>query len=155
MFPAVEITKLLKIHEPAFNRIILNSWQKIHKSGLNFKPRGRANVMWDEMTQNAKNEWGISDDIRIVERRQTAEYWIADSRVMFRLKKCDSDGYTKNYPTQTALDFHDPQIELDLKITKLEVGYVLNQDETDIKDILVIHRHNNTVKFKYSVLKEP
>ena len=155
MISEVAIKTLMKTHEPAINRIIFNAWQKIHISGLNFKPRGRANIMWDEMTQNAKNEWGFSDDIRIVERRQTAEYWISDSRVVFRLKKCDSDGYTNNYPTQTALKFHDPQIALDLQITKLEVGYVLNQGETDIKNILVIHRHNNTVKFKYSVLMNP
>ena len=138
-------------HVPTIQKIIPNAWRKIHQSGLNFKPRGRANIMWDEITQNAKNEWAASKDIKIVTGPQTTHYWI-DDRVVFRFKKCDRNGYTSNIPTQNVLDFHNPEIEFSQKIIRLEVGYVLNQDETEIQDILVIHRYNNTVNFAFSIL---
>ncbi len=109
--------------------------------------------MFDEVLATAKVMWCDSDRVdNIQETRQTAHYWVSKNS-FFRFKKSDSKGYTCNYPTQTSIEFHNPQSELFDLANKLEVTYVLNTDQTEIVDIQVVHRLHDKVDFAVSILR--
>lgn len=147
MIIKTEAEELIKPIQADINSIILSSWRKIHDSGLNFQARSRACLMWDEMLAAAKLEWCDSEFIHdIREDSQTAHYWLSDN-IFFRFKKSDLKGYTSNYPTQQAMEFHNPQSEMFALANKLEVTYVLSKDETEIISINVVYRNNNKVDF--------
>jgi hypothetical protein len=134
-------------------KMILDSWNKIHKSDLHFKSRSRACLMWDETFYRANIAWCDSPHIEKIEEKesQTAHYWI-NSTTLFRIKKGDRKGYTSNFPTQTALEFHHPQSELFGLVDKLEVTYVPTQDEVLVEDIAVVHRIGDHIDFRFSIL---
>lgn len=136
------------------NRAILEAWRKIHKSGLNFKSRSRASLMWDEVVNSLSIVWCDSDHIIKIEEKksQTAHFWL-NNNTFFRIKKGDENGFTRNYPTQTAIQFHDPQSTIFESVDKLEVTYVLNQAETDIVDISVVFRKRKVIDFRFSILE--
>ncbi len=140
--------------QQALNQMILESWKKIHRSDLHFKSRSRASLMWDEIFYLANIAWCDSEHINKIEEKksQTAHYWL-DNKTLFRIKKGDEHGYTRNYPTQTALEFHEQQSEeiFDL-VDKMEVTYVLSQDETKIIDIAIVHRNSGIIDFRFSIL---
>ena len=110
--------------------------------------------MWDETFYSLSIAWCDSEDITKIEEKksQTAHYWL-DSNTFFRIKKGDENGFTRNYPTQTAIHFHDPQSMLFESIDKLEVTYVLNYEETEIVDIAVVHRKGDEINFRFSILE--
>ena len=145
---------LFKPVQKDLNQIVLKSWNKIHRSELHFKSRSRASLMWDETFYLANIAWCDSNHIDKIEEKksQTAYYWFND-KTLFRIKKGDKQGYTRNYPTQTALEFYHPQSELFDLVDRLEVTYVLNHDETKIDDIAVVHRMYGNISFRFSILE--
>lgn len=134
--------------------ILLKSWSEIHSSNLHFKSRSRASLMWDETLFHANIAWCDSDYVHNIEvkKSQTAHYWLTPN-TFFRIKKGDTNGYTRNYPTQTAWEFHHPQSEFFERANRLEVTYVLNADETSIVDIAVVHRKGTSIDFRFSLLE--
>lgn len=147
MITETEAEQLIKPLQADINEIILSSWRKIHSAGLNFQARSRACLMWDEILAAAKLKWCDSEFIhKIREENQTAHYWL-NEKAFFRFKKSDSKGYTCNYPTQQAIEFHNPQSELFALANKLEVTYVLSKDETEIIGINIVYRNDNKVVF--------
>ena len=135
-------------------REIFEAWSKIHSTDLIFKSRSRASLMWDQTFYHLKIAWCDSKYILRIEEKtsQTAHYWL-DSNTFFRIKKGNEYGFTRNYPTQTAIQFHDPQRLIFDSVDKLEVTYVLNHEETEIVDIAVVHRIGNEIVFKFSILE--
>ena len=110
--------------------------------------------MWDETFYSLSNAWCDSEHIKKIEEKksQTAHYWF-NGNTFFRIKKGDENGFTRNYPTQTAIHFHDPQSTLFESIDKLEVTYVLNYEEIEIIDIAVVHRKGDEINFRFSILE--
>ncbi len=149
-----EAGQLIKPIQADINSIILGSWRKIHESNLSFQSRSRACLMWDEILASAKLRWCDSDFIYdIQESNQTAHYWLNEN-VFFRFKKSDENGYTSNYPTQQAMEFHNPQSDMFSLANKLEVTYVLNKEETEIIEINVVYRNNNKVDFMLPIFMD-
>lgn len=109
--------------------------------------------MWDETLFRANIAWCDSDHIQEIEEKksQTAHYWF-DNRTFFRIKKGDKRGYTSNYPTPTAMEFHEPESDLFGGVDKLEVTYVLDHQETTIEDIAIVYRNRGEVEFRFSIL---
>lgn len=161
MIEQAEAEALFKPHAVALHRAIHEAWRKVNASDIRFTPRGRANAMWDEMFHVASNEWAGSNAIRIeaVHCGQSAEYWIRDD-VMFRLKKADRYGYTRNYPTTAALRFHEPpeppgtQLALFGPEIRFEVAYVLNRDGTAIDEVMVVHRTRDRIDYRFALVSQ-
>lgn len=109
--------------------------------------------MWDETFDAANLLLCDSSHIRHIEEKtsQTAYYWF-NEKTFFRIKKGDEKGFTCNYPTQTALGFHDMTSDMFGLANRLEVTYVLSPDESEITDIAVVHRNGNKVDFRFSLL---
>ena len=71
-----------------------------------------------------------------------------------RCKKANPDFFSANYPTQNALDFVDPQIDMFGGVTRLELVYVLDKLEINIETIALVCRVNETILWSYTLSAE-
>ncbi|MDE9553845.1 hypothetical protein KKI94_22380, partial [Xenorhabdus bovienii] len=63
-----------------------------------------------------------------------------NGRYFIRFKKGDSNFLSSNYPTQSALKYHDPNIDMFGGEVRLELLYVLGRDGIGIDKIVLTQR---------------
>lgn len=148
MLDEQQATKIFTAIESQIVGIVLGAWEDVYSSKLHFEKRGRANAVWDQIKFRAQNEWADSQFVTLnpINNGQTVDYWVAEDG-KFRFKKGDTEGFTNNYPTETAQLFHDPNYELFENVTHLEVVYVLDKDEIEVDGIYVVHRLENSIDY--------
>lgn len=157
MTSQLEVENRLAAYYPAIKDIIFGAWSDWLSSphqGVWSCNRSRAVFVWEQMIIRAKKKF--ADDPRVEILRKNESYvFLVDGLFLFRFKKSDVQGYTRNYPTQSALDFHDPQEELPglPKVSRFDLGYVLNNLQTAVEDILLVARVRDSVRWTVSVLE--
>jgi hypothetical protein len=141
--------------ESILTRSLSRAWQDWRASGLDYwRRRGRANYVWEQAAHYAALELDPIPSVSVLVKNESYHFLVGD-RVSFRIKKADISGYTRNFPTQEALAFHDPQIPLTgvPAAQRVEVTYTLNASETDLRDIVVVGRNGDEVLWTYSLLR--
>ncbi len=137
------------------NFIITAAWKYFQdlpeSERMQFK-RTRANIVWERMGINAIDRLSRYENIQIVKIQGSLWFCVGDNLV-FRFKKGNHAGYSRNYPTQNSLAFHDPQSSLIPDIQRIEIQYVLNVTETAIEDIIVVARNGKTIHWLFSILE--
>jgi len=131
-----------------------SDWKKSPHSGVWRCNRSRASFMWEQMIDQAHTKFDSLNGVRILKHYETYSFTVND-RVLFRFKKADETGKTSNYPTQLALDFHKHENEYLFnlpKVLRVEVAYVLNDLETEIADVIIVRREDNSILWKYSLM---
>lgn len=115
--------------------------------------RSRANFVWEQIIEHAHRQLADNPSIRIIDGQETYKF-LLDDRVLFRFKKADDEGLTRNVPTQLALAFHDHDADLFglPEVSRVDVAYVLNKLETEVNDIIVVGRDGDTVVWSFSLL---
>lgn len=114
--------------------------------------RTRANLVWHFIADEACHSLSNIPDMLI--RRTPHTVWFHyKGKVLFRFKKLDRDGFSKNFPTQQALAWHDPQAELltDQAGHRLDIGYTLDPTESEIDDVRVICRNGGALEWQYCI----
>lgn len=116
--------------------------------------RTRANFVWAQMAVRARDAWYDHPSIHIFDRNETLKF-LANDRVLFRLKKGDENGIAANIPTQEVLAYHDHGQDLFglPEVHRVDVVYQLNVLETHIRDIMVVARDDGHVVWAYSLLE--
>lgn len=114
--------------------------------------RVRANYIWNQLIAHAKRRFDGKSNVQ-VETLRTWDGVLIDDKVFIRMKKGTHDLFSRNYPTQAALAFHDQIQDLFGGIARLELLYVLNDAETDIERIALIQRHKKSVSWVIDLLK--
>ena len=113
--------------------------------------RARANVFWDVVTDTLKTALYPEPDVYIVERNQSCIFVFKES-VQLRIKKGDTQGLSRNYPTQTAMKFHDHEADDLYGVpVKVELIYTLDSTETQLRSIEIVARDRNSVLWSYSL----
>jgi hypothetical protein len=146
----------LRVLFPDFVSIVQSAWtdwmagayahQMQHK-------RVRAGCVWNQLISNAKRTFEGRQSVRV----ETLRNWdgvLVNDRVFVRMKKADSKLLSRNYPTQAALDFHDPQKDLFDGIIRLELLYVLNKLETAVERIVLVQRHRAQIAWAIDLLDQ-
>lgn len=152
-----EAEKLFREFMPDLRFIVLDSWKEwlnSGKRGVWSTNRGRAVFMWEEMMVRAKEAFSTAERVRIHRHRETFAF-VVDDRVLFRIKKGDSEGFSRNYPTSAALDFLDPEQELPglPQVERLDLIYQVNHLEDAIADIQLIARYRENIRWSLSLLE--
>lgn len=153
-----DVQSRLKPIHGLLSKVILNAWDKYRQQcALPLGPghaRARANSFWVFIVDEARSLFAEVPEMHIETGNQTARFTYHNS-VQFRFKKIDPDGYTRNYPTQAALGWLDPENDLfPNTVRRVEVGYILDPTETGIEDIRIVHQHLDQVSWQYSILNE-
>jgi hypothetical protein len=156
MLSQAEVEARLTPYKARIVRIILSAWadwMASGKSGRWKRRRSRANYMWEELACRAEEGFANDPSVRIHPKNQSCLFLVGD--LVFRFKKSDASGLTSNYPTQSALDYHDPQEDLPgiPRVQRLEVTYVLNKLELAVQDILLVARDQGNVLWCSSLLR--
>lgn len=153
----INVEALLTPYLERLRDIVLGSWADWMDSGYSGVwrcKRTRAGFVWEQMTGRAHGEFSFDPRVRIHRQNESFLFVLGDE-LLFRFKLSDERGYTRNYPTQAAIEFHDPEQAmlpgLD-SLGRVEISYVLNAAETSVEDILVVARDGKRIAWKYSVL---
>ena len=113
--------------------------------------RTRSACIWSLMIAEVKKALSPFPGVRSEEKGNTCNFYIG-SAVLFRLKKLSRKGMSRNYPTQTSLDFY-AQLELPgmPQAVRVDVGYVPNDVFTKPEKILVACRDGKTLEWVYPI----
>lgn len=151
-----EVRKAFAPYEAAITRAVLGAWAEWLASGRasywQFN-RSRANFVFEEIIRRALVEF--AEDPRILPLKRNESYtFLVDGVLAFRFKKSDQTGLTSNYPTQAALEFHDPEQQLPglPEVARVDVTYILNELQTKISDVMAVGRVKNQIDWNYSIL---
>lgn len=115
--------------------------------------RTRAGFVWEQMIERAHQAF-VGNERFYIHRLNESYLFVLDGAVAFRFKKSDQDGRTSNVPTQASLAFHDPEQTLPgiPEVSRVEVGYVLNDLQSAIADIRVVGRANGQERWSFSLM---
>jgi hypothetical protein len=152
----VEVQSLIKPLHAQLARIVTGAWddwrQRSHEIGSRFA-RTSANVVFERIIARAIPEFDSLPGMYIKIGHQTVHFLYKDA-VLFRFKKGNENGLSRNYPTQTALAFNDQNCDLFgvPGISRVDVVYQLDQLATRLVDVAVVARHESNVLWSYSIL---
>jgi hypothetical protein len=135
---------ILNPHVRALRSIPLDAWDEYHsqipKSILvAFCPRTRASGVHNLMVRNASKYADRTEGVRLFERQKMVGITI-DGMLGIRLKKLDDESLSRNQPSQQVEDFRcQRQLDGIEAAHYLELGYVLNEEETEILEVRIAH----------------
>lgn len=151
-----EVQTLLKSLHAPLAHIVMGAWddwkQMSSQIGGRFA-RTSANVVFERMIARAIPEFDSMPGMHIKSGHQTVHF-LYQSAVLFRFKKGDDNGLSRNYPTQTALAFNDQNCDLfgAPGISRIDIVYQLDRLATRVVDVAVVARHESNVLWSYSIL---
>lgn len=149
------IDSQLRPYFPIFASIMIGAWADWMASGHVgvWCNRSRATFVWEQMIARAQVALALHPEVTILPRRESYIFLVKGA-VAFRLKKSDARGLTSNYPTQAAIEFHDPQSQLPglPEVARVDVVYVLNKLQTAVADVLVVAREKDEILWTLSAL---
>lgn len=156
MISKIEAKGILEPYETALCQTVSRSWERY---GLDFAPkiampyrRGRANIMYELMADEARNRFDGISEVRVIELGQ--RFLLEIDPLLIRFKKLDPQLRTRNYPTQMSLSF-DSQLPLPgiLSRERVTVGYCLNALESQLTAIKVVYIRGTEVVWHYNLDK--
>lgn len=148
-----QVQKLLREYHPALKAIVAGAWEKWRSVEVDLGPvsaRTRACLIWDAMIARALDVFDNDSRVVVVSQSQTY-YFLIQDQVVLRFKKGDEAGLSRNFPTQTALNFHDPNGDMFGAPHKVEVVYVLDRTQSRLSQILVVARNGSQIEWVYEL----
>ena len=146
------ISTLFIPHNPEIIEAIYYAWGVFFNLPTNetFCRRARAEIV----NNIALNKLKQSNNFYPIEKNGTTLF-LLENQIVFRIKFGDKNGYSKNYPTRAALDFHNPQIQFEElpNVKKCDVVYILNDTETEVFDIRIVVRNGRKITYSSSLLE--
>lgn len=108
--------------------------------------RVRAAILRNDALYFLKDEIEASNlnDIKYIKVPHQTGFLIRD-KYFVRIKKGDKSFRSMNYPTQSALDFHNPDVDLYGGLIRLELLYILSDDGVGIDKIVLTQRNMKSV----------
>ena len=131
-------------HVDALYRIATVPWDEYHTlvpSDLlvAFCPRTRASAIHNLMVRAATQYAATTENVQPFDR-QLMKGMVIDGRIAIRFKKLDEDSYSRGHYTKQVEEFRNQQTLDGIDATHhLELGYVLNRDETEISEVRVVY----------------
>lgn len=130
-------------HAGALFGVASTPWEEYHARVpedllVAFCPRSRASCIHDLMLREAARYTVLAEGVRLFERNLMKGI-IIDGRIAIRFKKLDEEGFSRGHYTKQVEEFRS-QCQLDGidAAHHLELGYVLNHNETEISEVRLV-----------------
>src|SRR5574341_1551067 len=145
-------------HHDRIAEAVYSAWDKLVQDVLPLFPgstvRFRRNAMYELMIQKGRPLFEDIKGLRLVETKTGRILLIVkDSTgpLILRFKKVNDKFETSNYPTQESLDFDNqtPDLPGIPSGTRITVGYVMNEQETELRSVHIICSKRNRVYWDY------
>jgi hypothetical protein len=150
------IRSVIGPYEPELCQLIRCAWERLSRnpdrSSYDLKRTVAVN-MHQNIMNAVRAAYAGSSRIRLLETHETIRL-LVEGKVLVRIKKMDQRGYTRAQPTQATMAFTNvlplPYADHELPtVHSVDFGYVLNELETRIDDILVAARYGDAVVWTY------
>lgn len=140
-------------------RQALRAYQKSQLNKISNNSRLKSNCIWGYMIYYARKAFGKNPEFDFIEHYGTVSI-IVDGighRVLFRLKKSDRRGISRNIQTKLSDAFHDHskrQIFLlpEIDPERIEIVYILDSLGIKIDDVRVVARYGKQLVWSYSIM---
>lgn len=107
--------------------------------------RYRACALWNDFLYSIRKEIDSNNYPNICYAKiKYFQGLLVNDKYFIRFKKGDKSFRTSNYPTQSALNYHDPEIDMFGGIVRLELIYLLNDDGVGINKVLLTQSKGKT-----------
>lgn len=126
------------------------AWSSVHEKYPDIawfrRKTTAAQLMWEYAVDFAIGSLHGTAGVQILPRNDTITF-VFDESLIVRFKKADMELRTSNFPTATALQFHDQEKDMFgfAGAYRVTAAYVPNQFETQIDWSGIVARHNNAV----------
>jgi len=149
------VSSVLKDRESTILKAILGGWADYQASPEANRWRRksfRASLVWERTIDRLIDAFIDDANVHVIEHYDTISF-IFDDLVLFRMKKGCIARFSRNYPTQLALSFHDHQQDLFgfEGLHRVEVVYILNAHETSVESVCVVARSHDKVIWWYEM----
>ncbi|MBM4275927.1 MAG: hypothetical protein FJ134_15930 [Deltaproteobacteria bacterium] len=140
-------------------RQALRDYLKSHLNKVTNHPRVKSNSIWGYMVYYARKAFGENPNFQFIEHYGTVSIVIdgLNHQVLFRLKKADKRGVSRNIQTKLSDAFYDhnqryifPEIDPD----RIEVVYIIDNLGIKIEDVKVVGRNGKQVVWSYSIMQK-
>lgn len=121
-------------------------------------PRIRANIVWGRMIHIAKELFSNKPGITFLYHHGTVSIEVdgLGHAVLFRYKKADRTGKSRNIQTFLSDAYHDHSMRYlfdDMfDPDRIEVVYILNKLGSGIEDVRIVGRNRNYMAWAYSIM---
>jgi hypothetical protein len=138
-----DAAEIIQPHARALYEIPANAWDEYHAKVpadllVSFGPRTRASAVHDLMIQNAAKYASQANDTVLFDMRMMRGM-VIKSLLAIRMKKLDEESSSRSQPTAQVTAFRNQETIDGLQaLHNLELGYVLNEAETDIAEIRLV-----------------
>lgn len=109
-------------------------------------------LVWEESVQGVIDVLAADSEVQVVSHYDTVSF-IAEDKVLFRLKKAATSLVTANYPTLLAKMFHHHQADLfgHEGHHRVEIVHVFDRFQTALEWIGVVARDKKSVLWKFEL----
>src|SRR5438552_2799647 len=138
-----DAAEIIQPHAGALYDIPVKAWDEYHTKIpadllVSFSPRTRASAVHDLMIQNAAKYATQAKDVGLFDLRMMRGM-VIKSLLAVRMKKLDEESSSRSQPTAQVTAFRNQETFEGLQaLHNLELGYVLNEAETDIAEIRLV-----------------
>lgn len=148
---------LLQPHAGDFVRIVQDAWADwlANPVAPNMQhKRVRAGLVWNQLVTHAKARFDGREGVRVKDMAPWDGGVMIGDKIFLRFKKAGDDLLSRNYPTQSALAFVDQDQDLFEGIARADLVYQLDQSETEIERVAVVHRHKKAIAWVVDLVGE-
>lgn len=112
-------------------------------------------VMWEHSVDQVMGVVGDDAGLAAIQHYDTASF-IADDKVLFRLKKADRKLFSSNYPTPLANMFHQHETDLfgHQGFQRVEIVHTFNRFYTALNWIGVVARDNGKIIWDFELRQD-
>lgn len=136
-------------YSPVLRRCVQRAWDDWNESEQAAQMQTtsfRAQFMNNQIIYWGRQETAELDDICIDKIHGNLGF-VIQNRVFVRPKFARQSYRSSNFPTKSAIAFHDQSIDLFGGIARLELIYTLNALATSVQDICLSQRDQNKIKW--------
>lgn len=139
----------LEPYFPLFRKAVFAAWASWLSGPVRPRmqhKRVRANLVWNDYFFEMEKELsdGKYPGIQFAKIPYNQGFSI-NHRYFIKFKKADSNFLSSNLQTQSAMKYHDPNIDMFGGEVRLELLYVLDKDGINIENIAIVQRKDNFV----------
>jgi hypothetical protein len=153
-----EAQEVLNVHYSKLWEVVDNSWKEWQNLPASFtsisSKRGRANGVHDLMVKNAKNLSFSDGSFNTIEIKGMFCLLVSTNKglIACKFKKLTIDGHSMNQPTIQVDKFKCQEEISGIELAHhLEIGYVLNDMETEISSIDIVCPSGGTILWKAEI----
>lgn len=154
--PENKCRKILAPYSETLWAIPHRAWDRLNavpdRAPFVSQPRVRANVVWAYMQDEANEHLLAMSGVKPIDAFESRTFLIEDE-VLVRFKLLDADGRSRNYQTRRARLYNEnyPIEGIAPSAIRVDVGYKLNELQSEIAAIEVSHRSGNKIAWRFSL----